>query len=874
MITKRQIIGTFDTDELPAVLLKVGSNGIDDEQMEKLASTDILKEADIKPEKGHSYVHLITTGADEYYGCFFEGQLVLTENGYRPIEEITEGDLVWTHQNRFKPVTNTFVEPFTGKETRLKIKGMPEVQTSTDNHPFLILKKEFFKRERNKYYKKHITRDSFISKLNVDNAKWTRASDVKKGDYVLIPHGLEKTPPPSDLGLDFAFLAGLYMAEGCLSKRKRGIPVDKDYCRIVFTMNKEVDKEAIDKLKAIIKNMGYSTYTYHPKDAKYVQIQVSHKELANKLLKYVGHGSKNKFIHPLLFNQSEAWRKEFITAYLDGDGHISKNNLIKKYNGAVKYSTVSLKAALDIQRFLATLGVRSSVCKDMNRAAQGTLGKRDSIIYSGSIGQKDVSKLAGFGTRLSYSVPKDVESIPFTGSAGYINRHFSIRKVTKVETEYSIEKTKYNLEVEEDNSFVTYCVSHNSNANGDAYPEDSRKEYFPLTKTARQLDGGLKKYHNTYMEFGGVYHNHNNSKKGFDKQGEVVFEQYNEPMHRGQLIIKIADDLRDEKTGKFVWHDVIEKLANEQPVLFSQGSSVAADTCSVCGNKATKRSEYCDHIKFQKHAFHESGKQVYMINDAPMFHDISVVNKPADRIAHALEKVASGEIVDKSFYENEGIYVPSSLVDKLGTKDEQNRYNLLMKLSEMEKRVPLIADDVKTSLGCANKLRPEEESEIIDKTKDIPVEFLLDKLNKSNMCLTPRTFTIIVLNRNPEEVPGFDSVPELLKNVFTEMREHGDQDEVLSDGSYKPVAPLFVPNAEDRIKSLSGLLSMDPDAVQNRIIKVTLKGEDKKPEKTAAEPTAEAGLIAKEYAKYQLSFLASDKEDNRKELLTVLSNNY
>lgn len=419
--------------------------------------------------------------------------------------------------------------------------------------------------------------------------------------------------------------------------------------------------------------------------------------------------------------------------------------------------------------------------------------------------------------------------------------------------------------------------TYNANTNRDYFNENARREVFPEPfgkEASVQLGGGLTEYHRTYMEYGGVYHNHNNSKKGFEKQGEVVYEWYNPDMHRGQLIIKVADDLRDPETGKFVWHDTLEKLANEVPVTFSQGCSVKSDICSICGWKATSSKDRCKHILDKTARVHSSGKAVYMINDMPYFHDISLVQKPADRIAHALEKVASGDPLPADFYRNEGLCIPASLVNKLGTADQQDRYELLTKLSELEKRVPLIADDVRTSLGCSNNLPSEKENEIVSELKDMPVEFLLDRLKKHNMCLTPRSFTIIVLNRNPEEVPGFDSVPDLLKNVFTEIKEHDDPNEVLSDGSYKPVAPLFVPYAEDRIKSLSGLLSMDPEAVENRIIQISLTNQDKPVEKAAAEPTAEAGIIAKEYAKYQLSFLASDKDDDRKALLTVLSNNY
>src|SRR6266481_10171710 len=43
-----------------------------------------------------------------YYNCMPPDQEVLTADGYRPISEITIGDLVVTHRNRLRPVLHKF----------------------------------------------------------------------------------------------------------------------------------------------------------------------------------------------------------------------------------------------------------------------------------------------------------------------------------------------------------------------------------------------------------------------------------------------------------------------------------------------------------------------------------------------------------------------------------------------------------------------------------------------------------------------------------------------------------------------------------------------------------------------------------------------
>jgi hypothetical protein len=53
-----------------------------------------------------------------------------------------------------------------------------------------------------------------------------------------------------------------------------------------------------------------------------------------------------------------------------------------------------------------------------------------------------------------------------------------LMKVKEVTTKEVEEETiKYNLEVEEDNSYVVDFIGHNSNRNSDYFPEKALKEY-------------------------------------------------------------------------------------------------------------------------------------------------------------------------------------------------------------------------------------------------------------------------------------------------------------------------------------------------------------------------------------------------------------
>jgi hypothetical protein len=43
----------------------------------------------------------------ENNACFVPGTRVLTSTGYKPIEAVKVGDLVWTHRGRWRPVVET-----------------------------------------------------------------------------------------------------------------------------------------------------------------------------------------------------------------------------------------------------------------------------------------------------------------------------------------------------------------------------------------------------------------------------------------------------------------------------------------------------------------------------------------------------------------------------------------------------------------------------------------------------------------------------------------------------------------------------------------------------------------------------------------------
>jgi hypothetical protein len=100
-------------------------------------------------------------------GCFTAGTEVLTENGYIPVENVSKGDKVLTHKNRFMPVLNTI-----SRDEEDKIYKINET-SCTGNHEFYVIHKKF---------------KNIINENNIDKyAEWISAENLTK-DYLLVQY--------------------------------------------------------------------------------------------------------------------------------------------------------------------------------------------------------------------------------------------------------------------------------------------------------------------------------------------------------------------------------------------------------------------------------------------------------------------------------------------------------------------------------------------------------------------------------------------------------------------------------------------------------------------------------------------------------------
>lgn len=220
----------------------------------------------------------------------------------------------------------------------------------------------------------------------------------------------------------------------------------------------------------------------------------------------------------------------------------------------------------------------------------------------------------------------------------------------------------------------------------------SAREFYGCNNNGDAFDEAeLKKTHEAFTNSAHVFVQHVN-KDPAKSIGKPVFSWYNEPMHRVELILKVDKNAANAA-------ETVRKIRSGAPIFVSMGCTVDHDVCSICGNCAKTRKDYCDHLRYNMKKILPDGRQVYALNPDPKFFDISIVARPADPTAFTLDKRAS-ENSHASEFEN------VVLSADLGEKSLQFNQKIasLKKLGDIIKKVEGQVVDTKDS-GAIHKIR-------------------------------------------------------------------------------------------------------------------------------------------------------------------------
>ncbi|MFH0334544.1 DNA (cytosine-5-)-methyltransferase [Clostridium perfringens] len=283
------------------------------------------------------------------FPCFIAGTLVLTNKGYKKIEDINEEDYVLTHTNTYQKV----VKPMINKADHIyRLKTMcSEDLLVTKEHPFYVRKK----------YKKW-NNDSRTYERMFEEPTWVKTKDLSKDYYIgiainqnsLLPkwNGCTVNSTYAKRGhkkklnnikkyfnnKDFWWVVGRYIGDGwvrnCIDKSGTDI-YDLYIC---------CAKNELREITNVLDKLGNDfSYKYYEDKSTY-KIRIANVEFA-KYLQQFGKGAKNKHLTEDIFDLPRDLLQSFVIGYLSADGCIT--------NGIEKCTSVSKELIYGIGECIA-----------------------------------------------------------------------------------------------------------------------------------------------------------------------------------------------------------------------------------------------------------------------------------------------------------------------------------------------------------------------------------------------------------------------------------------------------------------------------------------------------------------------------------------
>lgn len=358
--------------------------------------------------------------------CFVEGTLVLTELGYKPIEEIKIGDVVLTHNNKWKKVIHTM----TNEANELyRIKCMPSEDIHcTANHPFYVRKRNNLQdsktgkrwREFDKplwIEAKNLTREYYVGTAINNKSEIPHWEGIIKAVNATDKTYIENTLSDKFQTKEFWYVIGRFIGDGWI-RSSGGIIIcanDSELHQITPYLEKLNWNYCISKERTVNK------------------IHITFKEIGEYCLRF-GKGAANKHLTDDILNLPVDLLKSFIEGFVSADG-------TQDSSGLYRITSVSRSMIYELGQCIAKVYHRPFSIYFTQRT-------RTTVIEGRTVNQKDTYSI-------HYKLTTNTQDKAFYED-GYV--WSPINEILQEEYKGLV----YNLEVEDDNSYVVQnVVVHN-----------------------------------------------------------------------------------------------------------------------------------------------------------------------------------------------------------------------------------------------------------------------------------------------------------------------------------------------------------------------------------------------------------------------------
>lgn len=366
--------------------------------------------------------------------CLPAGEVVLTKNGIKRIEEITINDLVVNSNGQYQRVLDAFSNEYSGFLYTIKAAGCPSL-TCTDEHRILTCSQIVVQ-----------TRKDSDRKEPDKKLKWKSAKDLKIGDYVVFPKYSpiiesftidlanyvqeistrnqkfyeivsdkinvllgKKITYPRLIAVNekFAELCGWFVAEGYVvgaggSKHLRFALADHE-------------KENIARIQFLLKDLFNVDSTVREQNSQHgVEIIACCSMIARMFSDLFGTGAHNKRIPDCIMNSSLEVVKSFLRAYIAGDGHESKYD----YSFVTVSQTLSYQLKLLCTRLNLFFNVRieKNQYKNPEYIARVTKRAAAEVLYNQKLTQKKHPLYTYSDDKFFYIPIRSISKTEFAGT--------------------------------------------------------------------------------------------------------------------------------------------------------------------------------------------------------------------------------------------------------------------------------------------------------------------------------------------------------------------------------------------------------------------------------------------------------------------------
>lgn len=302
--------------------------------------------------------------------CFPPDTLVLTEDGYLPIQDIDGSLRVFDGEGKLQVVNDVFCREYKGELIKLKFSRLGCDFKATLDHPVFIKDKGYIPISEIKIgdkVKVPVINIPKISNIFLDDI----LSGMIKSDDGLVKYKDSKKWVINNIELnqDFGELCGYFLSEGHCSIIKNR----PNSGNVVFTFAKD-EKEYQNRVVFLIKKIFGVESQVSNSIKSSTQIVTGSKIICDFLLILFGTGSKIKQIHPALWGCSTDFFNGLWKGYLNGDGCFQDKS----------FSTTSLSLAFGLLNSAYKMGLSPNLYSSVMKISyiEGRRIKAEGNVYT------------------------------------------------------------------------------------------------------------------------------------------------------------------------------------------------------------------------------------------------------------------------------------------------------------------------------------------------------------------------------------------------------------------------------------------------------------------------------------------------------------